>query len=386
MLKPVEDVFDTVAGSRMPENLPGSVEGALGICREHLKYLIDGALSSYPEGIAGIYANMVDSLELNALAYADDHHEIIGLNAGAALILPHISNWILAHRNVFPDIGNPTDERIPEPFDLSVLSMSGKVRSIDSIAVSWLSVGPKDQARSKYAVYIALQAWNFLVAHELGHIVRCHIPYLLKKHNFASLSLLEFGCPGVSEQKRSVRRVLEADADGFAGRVVAGSPIRDGLDGAKFCALGEYAENFDWGWPEVYRSWIRAIGLLFQIMSVTDHRLSFDSSERTHPYPDVRMLIVFNEAINRWLDVIPDIDILKRITLEAVHELHAMFFDNILPPTGNKLNQIYGHEFGHFVQAFFAEMKSIGLELNDLSIARISKIEERIANGELTIG
>ena len=79
---------------------------------------------------------------------------------------------------------------------------------------------PKDEIRFAHSIYLFARATEFLLFHEIGHIVRCHLQYL-QKHELlmadkesGALTMLEFEKKIHANQE--VRRILECDADSVA--------------------------------------------------------------------------------------------------------------------------------------------------------------------------
>jgi len=104
-------------------------------------------------------------------------NEIIGLNAGAGITLQYVFLALLANGGVLADIGDSTKEARNDVTLDRLLLPSGKASSLALADFSDLAY-PKDELRFAHASFLTARATEFLLFHEIAHIVRYHLPYL----------------------------------------------------------------------------------------------------------------------------------------------------------------------------------------------------------------
>lgn len=380
MNEDIRHIFTTVAGPPLPEELPLVPTVALGVYQEHLSYALNQVSSVNPAIIAGVHIDMVDALDLNAVAYSDGAHELVGINAGFAIVLPLIASWLLSHPNAFPSIGDPSKETQPPPLDYSLLMMSGKAsQATDDTWPDQVAL-PSDRTRKHFVTYMSMVAWDFLLFHELGHINRCHIPYLSSKTvtSQPTTAWFEFGTEGLTKEESETRRLLEVDADGYAGRILSGAPILNGLQMARFVALGDSESTpTSWDWPNAYKTWLKPVGLLFQLMAIIEHNVSIANPQRTHPHPDIRMQVLVNSIYQRWSEVIPDRAYFIELTREASREMKDIVRLGILPSPPSRFDQAYSSGYKDTVLDLWGALQHRAEDLNEMTTKR--KVEKRKA-------
>lgn len=333
-----------------------------------------------PQLIKGIDFGLVDNISINAIAISEGCNEIIGINVGVALIIPMIFNWLLSHPDIFIDIGDPTREMAPEPFNIELLTKQRPWGSIEKDEIKLFQ--PRDPVRAHHAFWMSTVAWNFLFFHELAHINRCHIDYLSRClrlsrrmtswHEFRRLK---------TEKESRLRQVLEIDADGVAGKVIAGGPRLTGLERMKRLAFGATGgSEASWNWQRVYKIWLQCIALLFQIMAITDSEANVNNPLRTHPHPDVRMELLFEFIWQQWSKLIYDEGKLNEISRETSQETHEIFTRGILPMPRNRIDRSYSDSGREIINGMRDALYSIADDLNALTQKRWEKVSGTLSN------
>jgi hypothetical protein len=121
-----------------------------------------------------------DSMDLNAQAVllqeAPDHYAI--LMSDAPMIMLRDNFWrLLAHRDCFPDVGDPTLEEVGEP------TLERLERNVEDFLQkgegTYVAPRVKCEKRALYAELMAHHAALSIALHELGHIGQGHV--LLRK-------------------------------------------------------------------------------------------------------------------------------------------------------------------------------------------------------------
>jgi hypothetical protein len=222
----LQKIFDLHTKGHLVDPLPKELEFSLLPFRSCLDFRLD-ELRAQREFVGDIYIDIIDDGELNARAFTVEDDEFVGINAGFAVVLPIFYLSVLSHPTACPEIGNAEAERSTGGIEKELLFLSGRARDLP-LRINWKQLNqPRDETRMHYAAYLIKLAFDFLLSHEIGHIVRCHITHLAQAHfRIASASavkmLIEFE-HDLSVKECAVRRVLEADADSLAARVQIGA-------------------------------------------------------------------------------------------------------------------------------------------------------------------
>ena len=172
--------------------------------REIAHELIDSAkqhLSSLPN----IHFDFIDASDVNAVVFKQNNRYFIGITAGAITMLHLVLDRILANHTTFPNIGEPSRERIDlPPVPWSIVDPERLFK------LGIRPVVPVDERRQLYSKHLADQSLMFLLGHEIAHISRGHVDYWRITTGNAFFSELCWN--GTSEQAIE-RQALEADAD-----------------------------------------------------------------------------------------------------------------------------------------------------------------------------
>jgi hypothetical protein len=301
---------------RLPDELPPMLKLQLYPFRNHLNEVISQIRERTPETIRNIYVDLLDDFSFNAQAFIADKHEFVGINAGCLLVVPRFFNFLLSQPQAFPDIGNSANEKPTfSSFVEDLLSISGCAHDFELSALQFNKGVTQDRVRRQYALFLASLASDFLLHHELAHIIRCHLPYLTQalssEGTTERFALEEFELVEQPREK-AIRRVLEIDADAAAARVQLGGYLQNPPSLIAEVALYKDAVTADWGWPDACRAWCRAIALLYGLMAIPEGTQSVFSKD-THPHPIVRFNSIANEAWPKWRDRILNQSTKRRI-------------------------------------------------------------------------
>lgn len=143
---------------------------------------------------------------INALAFRCGDAYFIGLHTGALYMLRLVIGRMLSDSRLFTSIGNPAAEGSDLPPLTRYSADADDMHRDNSICT------PKDPVRRHYAAMIQDQAIMFLVGHEIAHITRGHVDYLLNRHGQPFTS--ELGWHGSRTAQGIIeRQSIEADAD-----------------------------------------------------------------------------------------------------------------------------------------------------------------------------
>jgi hypothetical protein len=308
----------------MPDVLDGDLTAMYLPYREHLEYALNQLRTRNAQLIKDLYVDLVDDCQFNALAFTAGGSEFVGINAGIAVTLPLYYLDIFARSEAFPEIGNASGEKPSDlPIDPRLISVSGPARSWKP-GTNWRPIveTPKDPLRMKSAQFMAMIAWDFILFHEIGHITRCHLPFLASA-GFCDTdasdvrTLVEFHSK-MSARERKLRRTLEVDADVSSARAQVAGYVQNEPK-----QLAEFYGGAAGTWEDFCYHWQVAVHLLFQVMAMQDTE-AIDHVDRTHPHADLRMYMLVNLVHEIWARVIPDQATYTSIVMRAKHDVEEL--------------------------------------------------------------
>lgn len=189
---------------RLIENLHGSLKEKTS----HYLKSVNSAGLKFDRVPPKIYFDYLASAELNAVAakYSSDIY-FIGLYHGTLMIISDLFFNLLSRPNVLTHIGDPGKEVeniASYPFHITdyttlLFEMGGRQSTI-----------PNCPVRRLYAYHLTYMACDFVIYHELGHILYGHVDYVKKLTSCSSLT--EQATPD-GKIEILIRQILEADAD-----------------------------------------------------------------------------------------------------------------------------------------------------------------------------
>lgn len=232
-----------------------------------------------------IVFEFVDQPFFSASSMADARREWFMITASQAMpsMLRAMFRAALAHPDLFGSIGNPTLESRP-----THLWSDGIATFLDSQRGSAEPAGPRDALRSDYADMLAELSIEFVLLHELGHVISGHLH--LRDRLFAAPSPLDKShAPGTDPDEI---HALELDADLFAAGPIA-SLLNNGtslLEPKLLKSLPSRAR---------LEAFALAVGLLF----VFEADRCGDRASTDHPSPQVRLAATV-EKVSEQLGVL----------------------------------------------------------------------------------
>ncbi|WP_028218085.1 M48 family metalloprotease [Paraburkholderia oxyphila] len=239
------------------------------------------------EGLPPIYFDFIRNPQVNAVAFRAGNRYFIGVYTGLLFMLRMVIGRMLADSKVFPSIGDTTQERN----DLEPLQ--SYVMNADSMNQTNALSSPRDGLRWAYAHFLTHQAIMFFVGHEITHISRGHVDYLLEKRD-VRYSSESSGSPRDDEELRLERQCLEQDAD-RRSIIARMSSLRVTLDRHDSAPL-PWAPKADATW-HLLRDWNVSLSILFRLFG--DIRFSrSDLTEANYPPLPIRRL--YSEVVASW--------------------------------------------------------------------------------------
>ncbi|OJJ12943.1 hypothetical protein BKI51_02435 [Alphaproteobacteria bacterium AO1-B] len=124
----------------------------------------------------------VEDVRPNALANKHGNVHIAAVHTGLAMVIMEFAWFCLAQADVFPEIGDPSQETSPKskaglPPGLSVLIQTVQSDGAQDAHIN-APIIPRDPHRHAAAHYLALLMMRFVWLHEIGHGGLGHIDYL----------------------------------------------------------------------------------------------------------------------------------------------------------------------------------------------------------------
>ncbi len=262
---------------------------------------------------------IIDNSELNAAASSDSSADYITVNLGAVERIFGTAYGLLSTPSFLPNVGNAAAENKPQTLFNGFPPMP-LVRTSRPPAVIATRI-PNDPTRLLIAMHLAELAIEFLLFHEIGHVVGGHLEFI--GHN----TLMELDSTR-HLQGPSMSQILECDADLFACDIMSAVQMTDEA------ADNEYslAPNVPWSKRDfALLTYCTALGMLFRVFY---HGASVDvaCSNSTHPHPAVRASLVCSYAFTRamqrdWTTV----SSLGDITAASIRNIEEVWAELILP-------------------------------------------------------
>lgn len=199
-----EDHFRTKGGRLRPDKLLPQQERAIGSFLAAARNIVAAAQSGC-KSPPPIYIDFIDTGEVNAWAFRDDGTYYIGLGAGVAAVYDLLFYRILADSRLLRRIGHTDRER----GDLPPL----RLLEPDSFYMADFGAAPmtpNDTTRQDYASLLHHLAFDFLVMHEVYHVIHGHVALLA---DMGQRQIAEAGWVPAGDEASTFRLTLEWDAD-----------------------------------------------------------------------------------------------------------------------------------------------------------------------------
>lgn len=247
------------------------------------------------KGVKKISFDIIDDYSFNAFATGVGHNYFIGINKGAIATLSLVFNRLLADKAIFPFIGDINNEKENLPL-LENIYINYEA-TIDSLPLFY---PPQDPVRNIIAEHMTRLALDFLLGHEMTHIIKGHISYLSQEfkvnvNDELSLHRIE------KKRQRTISKTMEMDADSFATTMLLSSEINRCT--GKLPLRGKEWEDLYSRPGFILLIFSIVISTLFRIFG--DKRLN-ESTFELEPYPKPRLRFVI-----AMLQIASDPDFLK---------------------------------------------------------------------------
>ncbi len=268
--------------------------------------------------VPSVEVGLIENLGFNASTTIEDGKAFVGIYYGTYMLLQHIFYRMLARPDVLTHIGDPTAEAKVEsdlkdaspPRNLDeLLQLTGEIQNVPK---------PVDPVRAAYARMLWEQACEFIVNHEIGHLLYGHVGLLQERTNVRIVDERPMGI------EPRLLQTLEMDADTFA---VAQATAY--LNPA-FFSVGHVL-------PSKQAPFIFAATFATY---ATERLFGFGTNGpgNRYPSPDMRrriLIYTFEKWINVWLSNVEGLDrpalieSIGRAVLECERAFVSMFGGNI---------------------------------------------------------
>lgn len=164
------------------------------------------------KGLGTLHFDFVDNLIINAAVDIRDKMGIVGVLAGGVLLPWDLFVRLLSHPDVVRHIGNPDAEHIGPQHAEGVTQNYGALLQARQSRGPLSPLSPVDGVRRNFASIAAKVAFDFLVTHEIGHIVNGHVGYLFASCGLPYILELQAASSNPPHDPMT-RQTLEMDAD-----------------------------------------------------------------------------------------------------------------------------------------------------------------------------
>ncbi len=284
-------VFKDVGGRYYTDNKENDESFNIGLkqviddAEGFIKYLRRSRYVNLPY----INFNIINNPTLNACAVLVGDEYYIGLNVGSFLLVNDMFSKMFSNKEIFSNIGNVSLETTSAK-KLSRFIYNDEIYFNTKVFESFL---PQDPIRGSFSMMLSWLAINYLVHHEIGHIIRGHCGYyksISYKQHWSELELKQFDNPFHFQ-------TMEMDADSFAVNYAFLST--DNVAQAK--ADGK---TIDYPWNLIYTDieiffhyWTFAIYSFHRLCNI-EHFNEEETNQLSHPPPSVRISLMMNNILS----------------------------------------------------------------------------------------
>lgn len=238
-----------------------------------------------------LHVIFVHDSEMNAYATKSDIADYIILTDGAVETLFGTMCGLMSSPSFLSGIGDLSKEEEPQgPFPNGLPRMPLPWKNQDSKPIEVYR--PSNIARMAFALQLAEDALQFLIFHELGHILGGHLE-MFEAEGMKPL-LLKAGQPNKEKIPNRIRPVLEYDADIFAAH--ANSFIAMHPEGGE-----SLIETFEWSnvAPQDAGAilYLTAVAVLFRLLE-SDGTAPEDGQVIEYPHPTVRSNLISSMGLS----------------------------------------------------------------------------------------
>jgi hypothetical protein len=196
---------------------------------------------------------------------------------------------MLSDPRVFTSIGDPSEE----VGDLK--PMKDYRPDADAILRTNQILTPRNAIRGAYAWFLQDQAIMFFIGHEIAHVSRGHVDYLLAKRGMPQASEFSKSATNGDKESRIERQALEQDADRRS--------IISRIDSLRVTQQKPRYTSPPWSPADnspfpLIRDWTVSLSILFRLFG--DVRFS-GAELREASYPPLPIRRLYAEMVGKWM-------------------------------------------------------------------------------------
>ncbi len=236
---------------------------------------------------------IVDDASLNACVTDHSGCDRIYIFRGAVEHTYGTILGLLSTPTFFPTIGDVNNEVRPENLPGGRFPRVSLLKNASDVDRNTPRFFPSDQTRMTLARVLAELALEFLIYHEIGHIVGGHLE--IPRNGGAVATIAEFQQPATPADC-IFQHLLECDADAFACHVTSSVHTHDQMATPLRDLLSAERQSKDFA----LQTYLMAIGVLFRALYPAAPR-TLSTCNSSHPHPAVRALLVASSTMARGL-------------------------------------------------------------------------------------
>lgn len=196
-----------------PKNMVSDFEYLKKRAEDTIKLVV----TQFPK-IKEIKFDFINSYSFNAFATGINQKYFIGINRGTLATIILIYDRFLADKEIFKFIGNPDAEVDELP---TITKITGNYSSTVK-GLPFFSP-PKDPDRNIFARRLAILTLDFILAHEITHVVNGHVDFFINELKLDIDELTLYNKKG--KIFPLINKTLEMDADSGASKMLLSSEI-----------------------------------------------------------------------------------------------------------------------------------------------------------------
>ncbi|MEM1119010.1 MAG: hypothetical protein AAGJ18_01090, partial [Bacteroidota bacterium] len=232
------------------------------------------------DSIKYIDVDILDNYRFNAFAKGQNGKYFIGINRGLIATITLVFSRLFADKDFLKFVGDVNNEEDNLPL---IKSLSPNFEAtVDKLPPL---KPPRDSVRRETARLFSWLAYDLILAHELGHIIRGHADMYESKGNF---HLDENEIIKANRAFKLERKTLEMDADIWACNMLLTTELSRCLG-----RLGIPGEHWKWSYERpgvILLNFSFIVSTVFKIFG--DTRLDYKPfSEQMYPVPRLRFII-----------------------------------------------------------------------------------------------
>jgi hypothetical protein len=251
-----------------------------------------------------IYVDFFTSNTANAVVFPRKYGGYwIGVSSGTHLVVTSALGHIFRHRELLPDIGNPSIENLIAPLHLVGQQVHAPQDPTPIEVIDWSpqyfplrhksrlasAKQPKNPVRRSAYIVCIVAFFQYLALHEIGHIFKGHLE-LLRQRSVSALAFSEQVGESWNALTPIESQAIEVDADAWANSHIL----------ARWAASGNiiryrelnFQNNDELNNPKLHlRLWFIIHGLFSWVFGHHTELASYD--DKSHPHPDARFRSLF---------------------------------------------------------------------------------------------